>query len=63
MTFDKEAEILFEKIRIPLLFVECSPSSNIKISQDDSKMHLRLKSDKNFSILDEYELFEEMGLT
>ena len=43
--------------------MELSPSSNIKISQDDSKLHLRLKSDKNFSVLDENELFEEMGLT
>jgi len=46
-----------------LLFVECQPDSRIKISQDDTKMHLKLSTDRKFALSDENYLFECMGLT
>ena len=43
--------------------MECQPRSKIKISQDDTKMHLKLASDRKFALTDENFLFECMGLT
>ena len=51
------------KLQLPLLFVECQPDSRIKISQDDTKMHLKLSTDRKFALSDENYLFEWMGLT
>lgn len=52
-----------QKLQLPLLFVECQPDSRIKISQDDTKMHLKLSTDRKFALSDENYLFECMGLT
>ena len=52
-----------QKLQLPLLFVECQPDSRIKISQDDTKMHLKLSTDRKFALSDENYLFEWMGLT
>lgn len=42
--------------------MECQPNSKIKISQDDTKMHLKLTTDRKFALSDENYLFECMGL-
>ena len=52
-----------KKLKLPLLFVECQGGSKIKISQDDTKMHLKLTTDQKFALSDENYLFECMGLT
>jgi hypothetical protein len=51
------------KLSLPLLFVKCKPNSDIRISQDDSKKHLKLESNQKFSLTDEYHLFQCMDLT
>ena len=48
---------------MPLLFVECQPSSKIKISQDDTKMHMKLSTNLEFALSDENLLFDCLGLT
>lgn len=52
-----------QRLHLPLLFVECKPNSNVHISQDDSKMHLKLVSDQKFILMDENNLLKCMGLT
>ena len=52
-----------QKLPLPLLFVECQPGSRIKISQDDTKRHLKLRTDLKFTVSDENFLFDCMGLT
>ena len=52
-----------KKLKLPLLFVECQPSSKIKISQDDTKMHMKLSTNQKFALRDENFLFDVMGLT
>ena len=51
------------KLNLPLLFVKCKPNSDIRISQDDSKKHLRLEANQKFALMDEHYLFNCMGLT
>lgn len=51
------------KLNLPLLFVKCKPNSEIKISQDDSKKHLKLEANQKFSLTDEHHLFQCMNLT
>ena len=51
------------KINLPVLFVECQPNSEIKVSQSDSKKHMKLRTDCKFKMLDENHLFHCMGLT
>ena len=51
------------KINLPVLFVECQPNSEIKVSQSDSKKHMKLRTDRKFNMLDENYLFHCMGLT
>lgn len=51
------------KINLPVLFVECQPNSEIKVSQSDSKKHMKLRTDRKFTMLDENYLFHCMGLT
>lgn len=63
LNLDKSVAVSHQKLNLPLLFVECQPDSKIKISQDDTKMHLKLSTDKKFSLTDENYLFECMGLT
>ena len=46
-----------------MLFLECPPNSSIHISQDDSKQHLKVKSDLKFKLMDENHLFQAMGLS
>ena len=63
MNVDKSAAHAAQKLQLPLLFVECQPDSRIKISQDDTKMHLKLSTDRKFALSDENYLFDCMGLT
>ena len=63
MNLDKSLAYSNQKLSLPLLFVECQPNSKIKISQDDTKMHLKLTTDRKFALSDENYLFECMGLT
>lgn len=51
------------RLQLPLLFLQIPSNSRVSISQDDSKMHLRLESDSNFVLRDENVLFQNMGLT
>lgn len=60
---DKSLAYSNQKLKLPLLFVECQPKSKIRISQDDTKMHLKLSTDRKFALSDENYLFECMGLT
>jgi len=60
---DKSVAHSSQKLQLPLLFVECQPDSRIKISQDDTKMHLKLSTDRKFALSDENYLFDCMGLT
>lgn len=60
---DKSVAHQNQKLQLPLLFVECQPDSRIKISQDDTKMHLKLSTDRKFTISDENFLFDFMGFT
>ena len=62
MNLDKSLAYSNQKLSLPLLFVECQPNSKIKISQDDTKMHLKLTTDRKFALSDENYLFECMGL-
>ena len=63
MNLDKSLAYSNQKLQLPLLFVECQPNSKIKISQDDTKMHLKLTTDRKFALSDENYLFECMELT
>ena len=63
LNVDKSAAHSAQKLQLPLLFVECQPDSRIKISQDDTKMHLKLSTDRKFALSDENYLFDCMGLT
>ena len=63
LNVDKSVAHQNQKLQLPLLFVECQPDSRIKISQDDTKMHLKLSTDRKFTISDENFLFDYMGLT
>ena len=63
LNVDKSVAHSAQKLQLPLLFVECQPDSRIKISQDDTKMHLKLVADKKFALSDENYLFDCMGLT
>jgi hypothetical protein len=63
LNIDRTVALSNQKLQLPLLFVECQPDSRIKISQDDTKMHLKLSTDRKFSISDENFLFDYMGLT
>ena len=56
-------EVSQNKLSLPLLFVKCKPNSEIKISQDDSKKHLKLEANQKFSLNDEHYLFQCMMLT
>ena len=51
------------KIHLPVLFIECQPNSEIKVSQSDSKKHMKLRTDRKFTMMDENYLFNCMGLT
>ena len=51
------------KINLPVLFVECQPNSEIKVSQSDCKKHIKLRTDRNFNMMDESYLLHCMGLT
>ena len=51
------------KINLPVLFVECQPNSEIKVSQSDCKKHMKLRTDRKFNMLDENYLLHRMGLT
>ena len=59
----KQSSQQSQKLRLPLIFVDFKPRSNIRISQDESKLHMKLQSNKQFAISDENLLFECMGLT
>jgi hypothetical protein len=50
------------RLQLPLLFLEIPANSRVNVSQDDSKMHLRLSSDQSFVLRDENALFQSMGL-
>lgn len=63
LNVDRSAAHASQKLQLPLLFVECQPDSRIKISQDDTKMHLKLSTDRKFALSDENYLFDCMGLT
>ena len=63
LNIDRSVALSNQKLQLPLLFVECQPDSRIKISQDDTKMHLKLSTDRKFTISDENFLFDYMGLT
>jgi len=63
LNVDKSAAYSAQRLQLPLLFVECQPNSRIKISQDNSKLHLKLATDRKFALSDENYLFECMGLT
>ena len=52
-----------QKLPLPLLFVECPPESRVKISKDNSKKHMKLRTDHKFTMYDESYLFDCMGLT
>jgi len=45
------------RLQLPLLFLEIPANSRVNVSQDDSKMHLRLESDHSFVLRDENALF------
>jgi len=51
------------RLQLPLLLIELPANSRVNISQDDSKMHLRLHSDHIFKVSDETILFQKIGLT
>ena len=63
LDLDKSAALSAQKLKLPLLFVECQPDSSIKISQDDSKMHVKLSTNRKFALFDENYIFECMGFT
>ena len=52
-----------KRLQLPLLFLEIPKSSRVKVTQDHSKMHLRLESNHQFTLRDENYLFHAMGLT
>ena len=52
-----------QKLPLPLLFVECPAESRVKISKDNSKKHMKLRTDQKFTMYDESYLFDCMGLT
>jgi len=42
-----------QRLQLPLLFLEIPQNAQVKISQDESKVHLRLQCDKIFVLRDE----------
>ena len=63
LNVDKSTALSAQKLKLPLLFVECQPDSSIRISQDDTKQHVKLSTNRKFALFDENYLFECMGLT